>query len=183
MLRKLTIMMILFSMISVVVFGMSMEMGGSFNFMFLTTPAMLPPCNPNEPVFPANIITAGDSTLSVPVSNNFALTTDFELCISPRSFLMCGTSVFFISSIGVRYTSDTIEHTFIGPFKMFAGINGGSLFWTGGKIFPVLSVDGGISFKFINNIYTYWEVEAYDSFSDMVSYSNPMIIGGAGLTF
>ncbi len=178
--KKIILITVLGFLISVTAFGSYFEIGGSpitsieeVGMMGIFVP-------PNQiHALPAYLSSQVDFVYGIPIYNkNLSVTVDLEDYTDGLSDAM-----FASGSIGARYTSDPLG-TFIGPLRMFAGINGGELLWLENESFPFVTADAGISFKLTNNVRTFWDLKFYSSLWKDIHYSPAiLLLGGVKYTF
>lgn len=165
----LAVLMVFLTMLT---FGMNVEIGGD-PFVF-GPPGPLPPrpITP-PPAFPMNLFKITDVTFIEPLSDNFSVIEKFSAFFNSTI-----NATPFISSlggvVGARVTSNSIEHTFLSPFKIFAEVDGGALL-ANAEFFPLVNADAGFLFELYKNMSTYFEIEYCTSFSDKIIFQNQFL--------
>ncbi len=182
--KKIVMVLALTLLISAIAFGGAYwEIGGNpLWLIMMPSPGLFyPKPKTPPPVFPAKILQRLEGIYVLPVSGHFSATADFEGYNTSRLYY----NAFFVSgTVGMRYTSDVMD-SFLGPLKVFAGVNGGGMLLVGGTtLYPLVTADLGVSFKLTDTVNTFWDLKFYDSLWKQISISpNPSLSGGVDFNF
>lgn len=180
--KRIVMVLVLALLISTIVFGGSyLEIGRNALLsmaMLIPGPYISKPITP-PPVFPTQISQTLEVIYVLPVSGHFSATADFEDYNTCRAYY---NSSFVSGAVGMRYTSDVMD-SFLGPLKVFTGVNGGGLLLVGGTtLYPLVTADVGVSFKLTDMVNTFWDLKFYDSLWKQINFY-PSLSGGVDFNF
>jgi hypothetical protein len=189
MIKKTIILLALLMIFStMIIFGMSVEIGGNPLLVnFIDLGFLLPPNLP--PSSQMYLAALTNMTFVEPLSSNLSVTEKLSAFgnTTPNATII----VPFGGIIGARLTSNSIEHTLVGPLKVFAEVDGGVLS-VAKKIFPSMNIDVGLLFKHNKNVNTFLEIEYCTAFSDKIIFQRSFnsilprgffMMGGIGWSF
>lgn len=182
--RKTIVFLILGILFSAVAFGGAyLEFGANpISYTMMMLPGGLSPIPKKAPpVFPAYLLQQIEGIYVVPIYGHMSITADFESYCTDMEYY---NSFFVSGTVGMRYTSD-VTGSFLGPLRVFAGVNGGGMLLVGGTTpYPLVTADVGVSFKLTDTVNTFWDLKFYDSLWKQINFfPNPSLSGGMDFNF